>query len=211
MRSKHRLPKNTAWSRIGIAASHLPEGTISDMISRHPRQQLTWLGLLAAPLLLPVAIPGVATTVGAFCLVVALSTLVARPIPLPKWLGQRRLPTSFGKFLQKIIQRLSAVLARRSKPRLLRLSSSHYRFINGTMLALAGTSMMIPVPIISFDNVVPAAAVVLLALGLRVRDGAMLIAGYITTAFAWIYVALLWWVGVELLTWIYRFFVEILS
>lgn len=204
MRSDYRITNSRVWLRIGAAASKLPGGTMSDMIGRHPRQQLTWLGLLAAPLLLPVAIPGMATTVGAFCLLVATSTLLARPLPLPGWLNRRRLPASLGQALHKVVHRLSAFLARLSKPRLLSLSRPGYRFINGVMLALAGASMMVPVPMVSFDNVVPAAAVVLLAWGMRVRDGMMLILGYITTILAWISVAALWWVGTEVLIWLYR-------
>lgn len=147
-----------------------------------------------------------ATTVGAFCLLVAISTLLARPLPLPEWLSRRKLPDSLGQAIQRVMHQLSARLARISKPRLLRLSRPGYRFINGVMLALAGASMMVPVPMVSFDNVVPAAAVVLLAWGMRVRDGAMLIMGYITTILAWIYVAALWWAGAEILSWLYRLF-----
>jgi hypothetical protein len=204
MRSEDRSNTSSLWNRIGVVAAVLPGSTLYDMMGRHPRQQLTWLGLLAAPLLLPVAIPGMATTVGAFCLLVAVSTFLARPLPLPQWLQRRKLPVSLGQALQRVVHRLAAVLARISKPRLLRLSRPSCRFINGAMLALAGASMMVPVPVVSFDNVVPAAAVVLLAWGMRIRDGAMLVLGYVTTLLAWIYVAALWWAGAEIIAWLYR-------
>ena len=60
--------------------------------------------------------------------------------------------------------------------------------------------MIMPVPIISFDNVLPALAIVLIAWGLRLRDGLMLLAGYVVTLFAIASVALLWWGGAHVVT-----------
>lgn len=206
MRSTYRPARYNVWMRVGIAASRLQGSTMSDVIGSQPRQQLTCLGLLASPLLIPITIPGMATTVGAFCLLVAVSTLLKRPIPLPQWMQERRLPSGFGRAVQNILSRITTILGRFSKPRLISLSRPEYRFLNGTMLALAGASMMAPVPMVSFDNVVPAAAVVLLAWGMRARDGGMLILGYITTILAWISVAILWWVGAEVLMWAFDLF-----
>lgn len=191
-----------SWLRIALAAQQLQHGSLGQLIGRHPRQQLTWLGLLAAPLLLPVAIPGMATTVGAFCLLVALSVALARPFPLPAWLGRRHVPHALHGPLHRVLHRLAGLLGRISQPRLLALSGPRWRWLNGGMLALAGASMMTPMPLVSFDNVVPAAAIALLAWGLRVRDGGMLLAGYVATVLAWLYVGLLWWAGAEILLWL---------
>ncbi|MGL6045772.1 MAG: exopolysaccharide biosynthesis protein [Vogesella sp.] len=191
-----------SWLRIALAAQQLQHGSLGQLIGRHPRQQLTWLGLLAAPLLLPVAIPGMATTVGAFCLLVALSVGLARPFPLPAWLGRRHVPHALHGPLHRVLHRLAGLLGRISQPRLLALSGPRWRWLNGGMLALAGASMMTPMPLVSFDNVVPAAAIALLAWGLRVRDGGLLLAGYVATVLAWLYVGLLWWAGAEILLWL---------
>lgn len=182
----------------------LSHATLGEAVGRHPRQQLRWLGLLALPLLLPLTVPGMATSVGALCLLLAGGLLLARPVALPSWLAQRRLPPALGERLHRLLAHLNRHLLSRSRPRLLRLSSPRYRYLNGSMLALAGLAMMVPVPVISFDNMVPAAAVVLLAWGLRLRDGALLLAGYLATALAWAYVTLLWWAGAEILAWGYR-------
>lgn len=198
----HSPTPRTAWVRVALAANHLHHHTLGEAIGRHPRQQLTWLGLLALPLLLPLSIPGMATTVAAFCVLVAASIFLGRCLPLPHWLQQRRLPGRLSEPLAKQVARLTSRLARISQPRLLRLSDVRSRRLNGVMLALAGLAMMTPVPMVSFDNVVPALATVLLAWGLRVRDGRMLLAGYVTTVLAWGYVALLWWLGAELLLWL---------
>jgi len=70
--------------------------------------------------------------------------------------------------------------------------------LNGAFLAIAGLALMTPVPLVSFDNVLPAAAVILLAWGLRSRDGLVLATGYATTLVAVGSVVLLWWGGAEL-------------
>ncbi len=60
--------------------------------------------------------------------------------------------------------------------------------------------MMMPVPIITFDNVLPALAIVLISWGLRLRDGLMLVAGYLVTVIAVISVIFLWWGGAVVAT-----------
>ncbi len=67
-------------------------------------------------------------------------------------------------------------------------------------MAAAGLSMMVPVPMISFDNVLPALAIVLIAWGIRLRDGLLLVAGYLATLLAAVSVFVLWWGGAYLVT-----------
>ena len=62
---------------------------------------------------------------------------------------------------------------------------------------------MTTVPLVSFDNVLPAATVVLLGWGLRIRDGVLLATGYATTIVAAGSVVLLWWGGAELVRWLF--------
>ncbi len=78
---------------------------------------------------------------------------------------------------------------------MLTLSNQSTRLLNGFMLFAAGLSMAIPVPMISFDNVLPALAIVLISWGLRLRDGLMLLAGYLATVAAIVSVVVLWWGG----------------
>lgn len=202
MLPSHADGPRTSWARIALAAHRLPEHTLGEAIGRHPRQQLTWLGLLSLPLLSPVSLPGMGTTVALFCLLVAASLLLGRPLPLPRWLQQRQLPPRLGEVMGRMLTVVCRRLARISRPRWLRLSSPSWRLANGLLLALAGGSMLVPVPMTSIDNIVPALAVLLLAWGLRVRDGALLLAGYVTTVLAWGYVALMWWAGAAILQWL---------
>lgn len=170
-------------------------GTLADTIGRSARQRLVWLGLLAMPLLFPVALPGMASAVGALCVFVAFGLCTGRSLPLPHWLGQRELGARAHALLARMVRRVIGTIARVGRPRMLPLSNRPARLLNGLMLAAAGVAMAVPVPMISFDNVLPALAMVLIAWGLRLRDGLMLLAGYFVTATAVASVVLLWWGG----------------
>lgn len=182
--------------------------TIADTMTNGVRQRLLWLGLLATPLLLPVTLPGMASAVGTLCLLVAFSLCADRSVPLPDWLARRSLGARMQALMARMVGRTIHILARLGRPRMLVLSNKPARFFNGIMLAVAGLSMVAPVPIISFDNVLPALAIVLLSWGLRLRDGLMLSVGYLATVAALVSVVLLWWGGAvvvtELLSWLSR-------
>ena len=170
-------------------------GTLADTIGNSARQRLVWLGLLAMPLLFPVALPGMASAVGALCVFVAFGLCTGRAVPLPHWLGQRELGARVQALLARMVRRVISTIARVGRPRMLPFSNRPARVLNGLMLAAAGVAMAVPVPMISFDNVLPALAMVLIAWGLRLRDGLMLLAGYFVTAAAVASVVLLWWGG----------------
>lgn len=181
-------------------------GTMADALGQSNRQRVAWLGLLAMPLLFPVALPGMASAVGAICLLIAFGLVIGQPLPLPGWLARREINGRARVLLERMLGRVVNVIARWGRPRLLRLSDQPARVVNGLTLSAAGLSMMIPVPIISFDNVLPALAIVLMSWGLRLRDGLMLLGGYLATLAAVASVVLLWWGGAaaatELLSWL---------
>ena len=170
-------------------------GTVGDTVGQGTRQQLVWLGLLAMPLLFPIALPGLGSAVGTLCLVVALGLCRGRSVQLPTWLAKRALSQRVKTVLTRMIHRAVAILARMGRPRMLPLSNKPARRLNGLMLGAAGLAMVVPVPVVTFDNVLPALAITLIAWGLRLRDGQMLLAGYGVTAAAVASVMLLWWGG----------------
>ena len=180
-----------------IAGKHLAsmDGTMAEALGQSNRQRLVWLSLLAMPLLFPVALPGMASVVGAFCLLIAFGLCIGQPVPLPRWLARREIDARARALLQRMFSWGVGIVASLGRPRLLRLSDRPARALNAAMLSVAGLSMMTPVPIISFDNVLPALAIVLISWGLRLRDGLMLLAGYLVTLAAAASVLLLWWGG----------------
>ena len=185
-------------ARIVDAQVSAMGSTLADTIGHDSRQRLVWLALLAMPLLFPVALPGMGSAVGVFCLVIAFGLCAGRSVPLPAWLGERTLNDRVRDLLTRMLARVIHLIARLGRPRLLGLSHHSARWVNGLMLSVAGVSMVVPVPVISFDNVLPALAMVLTAWGLRLRDGLMLLAGHLATLVAAASVVLLWWSGSQL-------------
>ncbi|WP_232435055.1 exopolysaccharide biosynthesis protein [Thauera sp. 63] len=187
--------RRATLERIAGARLASMNGTMADAVGQSNRQRMVWLSLLAMPLLVPVALPGMASVVGAFSILIAFGLLSGQPVPLPAWLARREMNDRARMLLERMTSRVIQVIARWGRPRMLRLSDKPARVANGLMLCAAGLSMMIPVPIISFDNVLPALAIVLISWGLRLRDGLMLLAGYLVTLAAVASVGLLWWGG----------------
>lgn len=204
------LPNKRRSAAERIAQAHVASmgRTLGDTLGENARTRLVWLGLLAMPLLFPVALPGMGSAVGALCVLVAFSLCLGQTLPLPRWLARRELNARIQTLLTRMVRRAVSVVGRVSRPRLLPLSNRSARWFNGLMLTAAGVSMAIPVPIVSFDNVLPALAIVLMAWGLRLRDGAMLLAGYVATAVAVVSVMLLWWggsaVALTLMSWLWH-------
>ena len=186
--------------RIATAQVASMGSTLADTIGENARQRLVWLGLLAMPLLFPVALPGMGTAVGVLCMLVALGLCTGQSVPLPRWLARRELNARVQTLLAGMVSRAVNLIGPVSRPRMLSLSNKPARMLNGLMLLAAGLSMAVPVPIISFDNVLPALAIVLMSWGLRLRDGALLLAGYLATAIAVASVMLLWWGGSVVVT-----------
>ena len=187
--------RRSKLERIAYQRMASMEGTLADAVGQSNRQRLVWLGLLAMPLLFPVALPGMASGVGAFSLLIAYGLFIGRPAPLPDWLAAREMNGRARTLPKSMISRAIKVMAVLGRPRMLPLSNTPFRILNGLVLAVAGLSMMMPVPIISFDNVLPALAIVLISWGLRLRDGLMLVAGYLVTVLAVTSVVFLWWGG----------------
>lgn len=185
-----------------MAAAHLAtmQGTLAETVGESNRQRLVWLSLLAMPLLFPVALPGMASAVGGFCLLTAYGIGVGRSVTLPAWLAKRELNGRIKTLLVDMASRVIRVISWVGRPRLLSLTHRAARVFNAFMLSVAGLAMMMPVPIISFDNVLPALAIVLIAWGLRLRDGLMLMAGYLVSLAAVGSVALLLWGGTHIAT-----------
>lgn len=191
-----------AWRRVVLFADNMAQAKVADAIGRSPKQQLTWIGLAALPLLLPFGIPGVATSLGYLTFLLGLGYALGFGIPIPKSIGEKRLPPKAASVLKTILGVFIRRVAPHSRPRLFVMSHPRMRPLNGLVLAFAGLTMAAPVPFASFDNVLPAAAMVCITFGLRVRDGRLVLAGYVFTILAALLVVLLWWGGYAVFVWV---------
>ena len=114
------------------------------------------------PLLFPIALPGMASAVDTLCVLVAFGLSRGQSVPLPKWLANRVLSARVKAMLTSVIHRALAILAHGAAPHAVP-STKHVRALNALMLGIAGLTIFVPVPLISFDNVLPALAIVLIA------------------------------------------------
>ncbi|MXR38392.1 exopolysaccharide biosynthesis protein [Neisseriaceae bacterium B2N2-7] len=185
--------RSALWPRILALPAPQSGQRVADALGRQPRQQLDRIALLALPMLIPVALPGMSTTLGLITVALALAHLRQRPLALPGFIAERALPDVLVRGMDKLQTRLFGWLPHVSRPRWRALSGSRMRAGNTLMLGVAGLALLTPVPMVSFDNVIPAAAIVLLTLGLRVRDGALLAAGYGMTLLGAASTAAMWW------------------
>ena len=124
--------------RLTREATGVIAGCLEDPFGRYPRQQLGWLGFMALPLLFPVGLPGMATTIGALSVLLALAVAVNRPLRLPAWLGRRNLPPRPAELLCRCSARAFATVATVVWRRWIAFTSPGARVVNGAFLAIAG-------------------------------------------------------------------------
>ncbi len=132
--------------------------------------------VLALPNVLPVTLPGVSTLLGVPLMLLAAQLIAGYRKPwLPNWIGGRSFSRrDFLRFLRHALpwlQRLEAML----RPRLAALTSRRAeRFLVGGLALVLSCVMILPIPL---GNMLPAVAMVMLALGLLEQDGLAVLAG----------------------------------
>ena len=150
---------------------------------------LVFCGVLAAPFLLPITVPGMSTVFGLPMLLIGFAVMASRVPWLPERLLDRAIPATTARtVLQKACgwaERFEHVV----RPRWLALSEGRaVNAVNGALIIIAVLLLMAPLPLIPFVNSLPALAVILLCFGMAERDGMVISAGYVTTALSAVYV-----------------------
>lgn len=181
------------------------------LIANHPHDRISLddllngvghraFGLLLMLLALPNSIPlpsppGLSTVFGLPMAIFAAQLVLGHKTPwLPAFLRRKTLPRDeILKFLDRATPYLNKV-ERRLKPRM-------RWFVGPTGERLAGLiifvlAVVLSLPII-FGNFLPAFAVLLMALAILARDGAMMIAGWATSLVAVSVVGLVIYAGIE--------------
>jgi hypothetical protein len=157
---------------------------------------LIFCAILAVPFVLPVTVPFMSTALGAPMLVIAWAIVKNRVPWLPDRMLDRGLP---GDTVQLVLERAARAAAQFEhlvRPRLLRLTATDgINSVNGIVLSIAVLLLMIPLPLVPFNNTLPAIAIILLCLGLTERDGALVLLGYVSTVAAAGYLGGLLWLA----------------
>lgn len=172
------------------AAVQDPAVTLRELLALLGEQGLlVFCGVLAAPFLLPVTIPGMSTVLGLPMLLIGFAVMVSRVPWLPQRLLNYSLPTPTVRLVLGKVRGWSERFEHLVRPRLLGLSGSRaINALNGALVIFAVLLLMAPIPLVPFVNSIPALAVLLLCFGMAERDGAVIGLGYFTTLVATVYV-----------------------
>jgi hypothetical protein len=172
------------------AAVREPSVTLRELIAMLGEQGLlVFCGVLAAPFLLPVTVPGMSTVLGLPMLLIGFAVMVSRVPWLPRRLLNYALPAATVKLVLGKVRGWSERFEHLVRPRLLGLTGGRaINVLNGALVIFAVLLLMAPIPLVPFVNSIPALAVMLLCFGMAERDGAIIALGYLTTLVATLYV-----------------------
>jgi hypothetical protein len=141
----------------------------------------TIAGILTIPMLIPIPIPlaGFSALVGSGIILVGCQLALGYQKPyLPKRIARIELSPAATQKLLKNINRLLQPLETMSRHRFSQFSNSWWGCrITGVCLAWDALLMSLPLPI-PFTNLVPAYAILFLAIGLLEFDGLFILIGY---------------------------------
>jgi hypothetical protein len=172
------------------AAVRDPAVTLRELLAMLGEQGLlVFCGVLAAPFLLPVTVPGMSTVLGLPMLLIGFAVMVSRVPWLPERLLNRSLPAETVRSVLARVRGWAERFEHLVRPRLLGLTGgSVINFLNGALVIAAVLLLMAPIPFVPFVNSIPALAIMLLCFGMAERDGVVILLGYVTTVVAAVYV-----------------------
>jgi hypothetical protein len=154
-------------------ASHLTFNGLIEAMGLHAHRllilMLTLLNMIPGP-------PGFGGTLAWTTFAVALAMVLNRPIRLPGIIGRRRLPLRPLLKASEQVARVTAIIARFSRPRLRWLTGAAATVPYGIFAMIISVGMTIPIP---FINAVPNVGLCVLAFSMLNRDGAGAILGTI--------------------------------
>jgi hypothetical protein len=190
IRFRNHEVRMSAALAAAVASVRDPALTLRDLLASLGEQGLlVFCGVLAAPFLLPVTVPGMSTVLGLPMLLIGFAVMVSRVPWLPERLLNHSLPAvTVRKVLQKVggwAERFEHLV----RPRWLALTGGRViNVVNGVLVIVAVLLLMAPIPLVPFVNSIPALAIMLLCFGMAERDGAVIALGYVTTLLSAAYV-----------------------
>jgi hypothetical protein len=150
---------------------------------------LVFCGVLAAPFLLPLTVPGMSTVLGLPMLLIGFAVMVSSVPWLPERLLRHSLPAPTVRGVLQNVRGWAERFEHLVRPRWLALTGGRgVNALNGALVLVAVVLLMAPIPLVPFVNSIPALAIVLLCFGMAERDGIVIALGYFTTVVAAAYV-----------------------
>lgn len=179
---------------VALAAAQVavrdPVVTLRELLALLGEQGLlVFCGVLAAPFLLPVTVPGMSTVLGLPMLLIGFAVMVSRVPWLPERLLNRALPAATVRNVLQKVRGWAERFEHLVRPRLLGLTGGPaINVVNGVLVIVAVVLMMAPLPLVPFVNSLPALAIILLCFGMAERDGVVITLGYFMTLVSAVYV-----------------------
>lgn len=137
------------------------------------------IALLVLPFLFPHP-PGLTGIPGTACLILSLQMVLGRRSPwLPKKVASFKFPRWFAQQLLQNLKRVTRVLEKIVRPRLLGLAENPYTWrLNGLCLSWLAVLLMSPIPM---TNPIPTIGILLLAVATLEADGLLMCVSYVFT------------------------------
>lgn len=193
-KSEVRLSEALATARDSVEGDRVTLRGLLDLVGE--QGLLVFCAVLAMPFLVPVSLPFTSTALGLPMLLVGIAVTLDRVPWLPDRLLDYALP---GAVVQSVLARAARAADRFEhlvRPRLLGLTDTPaWNWVNGAVLVVAVLLLMAPLPFVPLINTLPAAAVILLSLGMAERDGVVILVGYAVTLLSLVYVAAVLWLA----------------
>jgi hypothetical protein len=166
----------------------LPIGRV--MAAMDDRGYALALLFLAFPFVLPIPSLGMSAPIGFFLALAGLALARGGAPSLPAFLQRREIAYPALRAMAAAVDRVRRVGGRAVRPRLGHFTCGPARVALGLSLCSAAVVLALPIPL-PLSNFFPAAAILLLALGLLEGDGLMVVAGHVVTMGLWagLYVA----------------------
>ena len=169
--------------RLRDAAADLRDERVSmqALAQAHgPEAHGTLLLLMAVPCLLPV--PGVGTVLGLGMVALAAAMWRGRcAVCLPQRVAELELPRHWAQRVLGWLAAAYAVAGRHARARLSHLALARPRSGTSVVVGLMAAVVVMPIP---FGNLLPAATLVLIGLGMVFRDGLVTMLGLLTAGLA---------------------------
>ncbi|MBE7731846.1 exopolysaccharide biosynthesis protein [Devosia faecipullorum] len=130
---------------------------------------LTLLNMIPGP-------PGFGGTIAWTTFAVALFMVLGRPIRLPAVIGDRKLPLGLLLKASEQVARVTAIIARFSRPRLRWLTGAAATLPYGVFTMILSVFMTLPIP---FINAIPNIGLCIIAFSMLNRDGLGVVIGLV--------------------------------
>ena len=154
-------------------APRLSFDRLIDAMGRHSHRLvilvLTLLNMIPGP-------PGFGGTIAWTTFAVALFMVLGRPIRLPALIGDRKLPLGPLLKASEQVARVTAVIARFSRPRLRWLTGAAATLPYGIFTMILSVFMTLPIPLI---NAIPNIGLCVIAFSMLNRDGLGVVIGLV--------------------------------